>query len=218
MSPKALSLGPVMLDIEGVALSADDRRRLLHPLAGGVILFARNFSDAGQLRELTAGIHGLRNPPLLIAVDHEGGRVQRFRDGFTVLPAMAELGRTWDQSPPDALRFARDLGFVLAAELRAHGVDLAMAPVLDVDHGMSEVIGDRAFHSDPRAISDLARALLQGFKQAGMSGVGKHFPGHGHVLADSHHASNPLRTSPGIGLGCISLACAMRPSIVAMRS
>jgi beta-N-acetylhexosaminidase len=189
MSPKALSLGPVMLDLEGVALSADDRRRFLHPLAGGVILFTRNFSDPGQLRELTTEIHALRNPPLLVAVDHEGGRVQRFRDGFTVLPAMAELGRSWDQSPRDALRFAQDLGFVLAAELRAHGVDLAMAPVLDVDHGMSEVIGDRAFHSDPRAIVDLARALLQGFKQAGMSGVGKHFPGHGHVLADSHHAS-----------------------------
>ena len=189
MSPKALPLGPVMLDVEGVVLAADDRRRLLHPLAGGVILFSRNFSDPDQLRKLTADIHGLRNPPLLIAVDHEGGRVQRFRDGFTVLPAMAELGRSWDQSPRDALRFARDLGFVLAAELRAYGVDFTMAPVLDVDHGMSEVIGDRAFHSDPRAIVDLARALLQGFKQVGMSGVGKHFPGHGHVLADSHHAS-----------------------------
>ena len=189
MSPKALSLGPVMLDVEGVALAVDDCRRLLHPLAGGVILFSRNFSDPGQLCKLTAEIHGLRNPPLLIAVDHEGGRVQRFRDGFTVLPAMAELGRSWDQSPRDALRLARDLGFVLAAELRAYGVDFAMAPVLDVDHGMSEVIGNRAFHSDPRAIADLARALLQGFKQAGMSGVGKHFPGHGHVLADSHHAS-----------------------------
>jgi beta-N-acetylhexosaminidase len=189
MRPKALPLGPVMLDVEGVALSADDRRRLLHPQAGGVILFTRNFSSSDQLRELTAEIHMLRNPPLLIGVDHEGGRVQRFREGFTVLPAMVELGRCWDQVPRKALRQAQDLGFVLAAELRAHGVDLAMAPVLDVDHGMSEVIGDRAFHSDPRAIADLARALLQGFKQAGMSGVGKHFPGHGHVLADSHHAS-----------------------------
>jgi len=189
MSAKALSLGPVMLDVEGVALGADDRRRLLHPLAGGVILFSRNFADPDQLRELTAEIRALRNPPLLIAVDHEGGRVQRFREGFTVLPAMAELGRCWDQGQRQALRLAQDLGFVLAAELRAHGVDLAMAPVLDVDHGMSEVIGTRAFHSDPRAIADLARALLRGFKQAGMSGVGKHFPGHGHVLADSHHAS-----------------------------
>jgi beta-N-acetylhexosaminidase len=189
MSAKALSLGPVMLDLEGAALGADDRRRLLHPLTGGVILFSRNFVDPAQLDRLTAEIRTLRNPPLLIAVDHEGGRVQRFRDGFTVLPAMAELGRSWDENPRQALRLAQDLGFVLAAELRAHGVDLALAPVLDVDHGMSEVIGDRAFHSDPRAIADLARALLQGFKQAGMSGVGKHFPGHGHVLADSHHAS-----------------------------
>lgn len=189
MSPKPLSLGPVMLDVEGTALNADDRRRLLHPHAGGVILFTRNFSSPDQLRGLVAEIHALRNPPLLVAVDHEGGRVQRFREGFTVLPAMAELGRSWDQSSRQALHLAQDLGFVLAAELRAYGVDLAFAPVLDVDHGMSEVIGDRAFHSDPRAVADLARALLRGFKQAGMSGVGKHFPGHGHVRADSHHAS-----------------------------
>lgn len=189
MSAKALPLGPVMLDLESVTLGADDRRRLEHSLAGGVILFSRNFVDPAQLDRLTAEIRALRNPPLLIAVDHEGGRVQRFREGFTVLPAMAELGRSWNQDPRQALRLAQDLGFVLAAELRAHGVDLAMAPVLDVDHGISEVIGNRAFHSDPRAIADLARALLQGFKQAGMSGVGKHFPGHGHVLADSHHAS-----------------------------
>jgi beta-N-acetylhexosaminidase len=189
MTPKALPLGPVMLDLEGATLGADDRRRLQHPLTGGVILFSRNFVDPAQLDRLTTEIRALRNPPLLIAVDHEGGRVQRFRKGFTALPAMAELGRSWDEKPRQALRLAQDLGFVLAAELRAHGVDLAMAPVLDVDHGMSEVIGDRAFHSKPRAIADLARALLRGFKQAGMSGVGKHFPGHGHVLADSHHAS-----------------------------
>jgi beta-N-acetylhexosaminidase len=189
MSPKALPLGPVMLDVEGAVLNADDRRRLLHPHAGGVILFTRNFSSPDQLRELTAEIRVLRNPPLLIAVDHEGGRVQRFREGFTVLPAMVELGRCWDQDPRKALRQAQDLGFVLAAELRAYGMDLTFAPVLDVDHGMSGVIGDRAFHSNPRAVADLALALLRGFKQAGMSGVGKHFPGHGHVQADSHHAS-----------------------------
>ena len=189
MSPKALSLGPVMLDVEGVTLGAADRQRLLHRLTGGVILFSRNFTNPAQLRDLTSEIHALRNPPLLIAVDHEGGRVQRFRDGFTVLPAMAELGRSWTHDRRQALRLAQDLGFVLAAELRAHGVDLAFAPVLDVNHGVSEVIGDRAFHSDPRAIADLARAVLRGLKQAGMSGVGKHFPGHGHVRADSHHAS-----------------------------
>ena len=228
MGAKALSLGPVMLDLEGIALGADDRRRLLHPLAGGVILFSRNFTDPRQLQELTGEIRALRNPPLLIAVDHEGGRVQRFRDGFTVLPAMAELGRCWDQDSRQALRLAQDLGFVLAAELRAHGVDLALAPVLDVDHGMSEVIGDRAFHSDPRAIADLARALLQGFKQAGMSGVGKHFPGHGHVLADSHHASPrdertyeeieavdlaPFRRLIDVGLGGIMPAHVIFPKV-----
>jgi beta-N-acetylhexosaminidase len=139
------------------------------------------------LGALTAEIHALRNPPLVIAVDHEGGRVQRFRDGFTVLPAMRELGRIWDHGPQHARHLAQELGFVLAAELLAHGVDLSLAPVLDIDRGVSSVIGDRAFHTDPRAIGDLGRSLLQGFKQAGMSGVGKHFPGHGHVSADSHH-------------------------------
>jgi beta-N-acetylhexosaminidase len=188
MSSRALPLGPVMLDVEAAALAAADRRRLLHPLTGGVILFTRNYAEPEQLSELTSEIHSLRNPPLLIAVDHEGGRIQRFRDGFTAIPAMAELGRSWDESARRGRQVARELGFVLAAELRAHGVDIALAPVLDVDHGRSEVIGNRAFHSDPRAIADLARSVLQGFKQAGMSGVGKHFPGHGHVTADSHQA------------------------------
>jgi beta-N-acetylhexosaminidase len=153
-----------------------------------VVLFTRNYTDHRQLGRLTAEIHGLRNPPLLITVDHEGGRVQRFREGFTAIPAMRELGRIWDSDPQQARQLARETGYVLAAELRAHGVDLTLAPVLDVDHGSSSVIGNRAFHSNPRAIVELARALLQGFKQAGMSGVGKHFPGHGHVSADSHHA------------------------------
>jgi beta-N-acetylhexosaminidase len=188
MSSKALPLGPVMIDVEAATLGAADRRRLMHPLTGGVILFTRNYAGPEQLSELTSEIHALRNPPLLIAVDHEGGRVQRFRDGFTAIPAMADLGRLWDESARRARQVARELGFVLAAELRAHGVDIALAPVLDVDHGRSEVIGNRAFHSDPRAIADLARSVLQGFKQAGMSGVGKHFPGHGHVTADSHQA------------------------------
>ena len=176
-----------MSDVAGTELAAEDRRRLLHPLAGGVILFSRNYSSPEQLARLTGEIHALRNPPLIVAVDHEGGRVQRFREGFTALPPMRELGRCWDASPQHARQIAVDAGFILAAELQAHGVDLTFAPVLDVDHGASGVIGDRAFHSDPRAISELARALLQGLKQAGMSGVGKHFPGHGHVRADSHH-------------------------------
>ena len=187
VAPKNLPLGPVMVDLEGAALTEEDRRRLLHPLTGGVVLFTRNYTDPEQLGRLTAEIHGLRNPSLLITVDHEGGRVQRFRAGFTAIPAMRELGRIWDSDPQQAQQLARETGYVLAAELRAHGVDLALAPVLDVDHGSSGVIGNRAFHSNLRAIAELARALLQGFRQAGMSSVGKHFPGHGHVSADSHH-------------------------------
>jgi beta-N-acetylhexosaminidase len=186
MMTKTIPLGPVMLDLEGTLLTEADRRRLAHPLAGGVTLLSRNYASPEQLRGLTAEIHALRNPPLVIAVDHEGGRVQRFRDGFTVIPAMRELGRAWDHGQQHARQLAQELGFVLAAELLAHGVDLSLAPVLDIDRGASSVIGDRAFHSDPRAIGDLARSLLQGFRQAGMSGVGKHFPGHGHVSADSH--------------------------------
>ncbi len=186
MSSKMMPLGPVMLDAAGTELDAEDRRRLVHPLAGGVILFARNYADREQLACLTAEIHALRSPPLIIAVDHEGGRVQRFRDGFTAIPPMRELGRAWDSNPQHARQLAQAVGFVLAAELRVHGVDLSLAPVLDVDHGASSVIGDRALHSDPLAIVDLAQALLQGFRHAGMIGVGKHFPGHGHVRADSH--------------------------------
>ncbi len=187
MNARDMPLGPVMLDVAGTVLTSEDRQRLTHPLAGGVILFSRNFSSPDQLAHLTAEMHALRNPALIIAVDHEGGRVQRFRDGFTAIPPMRELGRCWDIDAGRARRLAQDVGFVLAAELRAHGVDLTFAPVLDVDHGASSVIGDRALHSDPRPISELARALVQGLKQAGMSAVGKHFPGHGHVRADSHH-------------------------------
>lgn len=186
MTAGTLPLGPLMLDIAGTELTAEDRRRLVHPLAGGVILFSRNYSGPEQLAVLTADIHALRHPPLVIAVDHEGGRVQRFRDGFTLIPPMRELGRAWDAGPQHGRQLATEAGFVLAAELRAHGVDLSLAPVLDIDHGESSVIGDRALHSDPRAVAELARALLQGFKQAGMSGVGKHFPGHGYVRGDSH--------------------------------
>lgn len=176
-----------MLDVAGVELTADDRRRLAHPLVGGVILFSRNYESAQQLTQLAHDIRAVRQPPLLIAVDHEGGRVQRFREGFTALPAMRELGVIWDGDPARAKRLAHQVGFVLAAELRAHGVDLSFTPVLDVDHGHSSVIGDRAFHSQPRAISELALGLIHGLQQGGMSSVGKHFPGHGHVQADSHH-------------------------------
>jgi beta-N-acetylhexosaminidase len=176
-----------MLDVAGTELTDDDRGRLAHPLVGGVILFSRNYSSPEQLTELTREIHAVRQPPLLIAVDHEGGRVQRFREGFTVLPAMRELGAAWDGDPKRARKLAEAVGYVLAAELRARGVDLSFTPVLDVDHGNSSVIGDRAFHSDPAAIGDLALGLMRGLGHGGMSAVGKHFPGHGHVKADSHH-------------------------------
>jgi beta-N-acetylhexosaminidase len=178
--------GPVMLDVLGKTLTAEDERRLRHPMVGGVILFARNYESPGQLAALTASIHALRTPPLLIAVDHEGGRVQRFRDGFTRIPAMRELGKVWDEHPKRAKHLAQQVGFVLASELRACGVDFSFTPVLDVDYGASCVIGDRAFHSEPQAIAELAHSLLLGLKQGGMPTVGKHFPGHGFVSADSH--------------------------------
>ncbi|MDO8311649.1 MAG: beta-N-acetylhexosaminidase [Sideroxyarcus sp.] len=178
--------GPVMLDVLGKALTAEDENRLLHPLVGGVILFARNYESPGQLAELTASIHALRTPPLLIAVDHEGGRVQRFRDGFTRIPPMRELGKVWDEHPKRAKHLAEQVGYVLASELRACGVDFSFTPVLDVDYGASSVIGDRAFHTEPQAISELAHSLLLGMKRGGMPTVGKHFPGHGFVSADSH--------------------------------
>ncbi len=181
-----MSLGPVMLDVVGTELNDDDRRRLKHPLVGGVILFSRNYESPEQLRMLTAEIHALRTPQLLIAVDHEGGRVQRFKEGFTRLPPMRELGMIWDQHPHRAKSLAQQTGHVLAAELRAHGVDFSFAPVLDIDYGASGVIGSRAFHRDPQAIAELAHNLMLGMKQGGMAAVGKHFPGHGFVRADSH--------------------------------
>ena len=181
-----MSLGPVMLDVVGTELTADDVRRLQHPLVGGVILFKRNFINNSQLKALTASIHEVRTPPLLIAVDHEGGRVQRFRDGFTKIPAMREFGKIWDSHPKKAKQLATEAGWILAAELRAHGIDFSFTPVLDMDYGDSLVIGDRAFHFKPQAINDLAFALMQGLKKGGMAAVGKHFPGHGFVVADSH--------------------------------
>jgi len=181
-----MGIGPCMLDIAGSTLTAEDEARLRHGLVGGVILFARNYESPRQLTQLIASIHALRIPPLLIAVDHEGGRVQRFVDGFTRIPAMRELGNIWDENPRRAKHLAQQVGYVLAAELRACGVDFSFTPVLDIDFGISKVIGDRAFHSEPQAISELAHSLLLGLRQGGMSTVGKHFPGHGYVHADSH--------------------------------
>jgi beta-N-acetylhexosaminidase len=175
-----------MVDIAGTTLTAEDETRLRHTLVGGVILFTRNYESPEQLAQLTASIHALRTPPLLIAVDHEGGRVQRFIDGFTRLPAMRELGNIWDKNPRRAKHLAQQTGYVLAAELRACGVDFSFTPVLDIDFSVSKVIGNRAFHSDPQAVADLAHSLLLGLKQGGMPTVGKHFPGHGYVHADSH--------------------------------
>jgi beta-N-acetylhexosaminidase len=180
------ALGPVMLDVVGTTLSEDDLRRIRHSLTGGVILFARNYENRRQLTALTEAIHAAR-PGVLIAVDHEGGRVQRFKtDGFTRLPAMRKLGELWDRDVLGAIKAATDVGFVLASELRACGIDLSFTPVLDLDYGESGVIGDRAFHRDARVVSVLAKSLNHGLALAGMANCGKHFPGHGFVKADSH--------------------------------
>lgn len=182
------AFGPIMLDVVGTELQADDIRRIRHPLTGGVILFARNYQSRTQLTELTAAIHAAR-PGLLIAVDHEGGRVQRFKtDGFTKLPPMRVLGELWDKDKLQASKVATDIGFVLAAELRACGVDLSFTPVLDLDYRASSVIGDRAFHRNPEVVAWLAKSVNHGLALAGMANCGKHFPGHGYVEADSHVA------------------------------
>jgi beta-N-acetylhexosaminidase len=185
---KRLPLGPVVLDPTGLALTEDDRRRLLHPAAGGVILFAHNYQSPEQLLALTEEISRLREPELPICVDHEGGRVQRFARGFTAIPAMRRLGVLWDREREAAKRAARAVGTVIAAELGAHGVDFSFTPVLDLDYGASAVIGQRALHYDPNAVGALAAQLIEGLAGGGMAAVGKHFPGHGFAAADSHVA------------------------------
>jgi beta-N-acetylhexosaminidase len=160
---RRLTLGPVVLDPVGPALGDDDRKRLTHPAVGGAILFAHNYENPQQLEALTAEIASLRTPELLVCVDHEGGRVQRFREGFTALPPMRTLGALWDRDRDIARRYARGVAYVAAAELAAHGVDFSFAPVLDLDYGASSVIGDRALHFDPNAVGALATELIKGF-------------------------------------------------------
>jgi len=175
-----------MLDIEGLSLSPADRTLLREPAVGGVILFSRNYESPAQLSDLVASVRAVRTPPLLIAVDHEGGRVQRFREGFTAIPPMRDLGHQYDSDMKAALSLARTAGWLIASELRAMDIDLSFAPCVDLDWGLSEIIGNRAFHRKPGVVADLSSAFCGGLREGGMAAVAKHFPGHGAVVADSH--------------------------------
>lgn len=175
-----------MLDVEGLTLTPADRDLLREPAVGGVILFSRNYASPSQLADLVEAIRAVRSPPLLVAVDHEGGRVQRFRDGFSAIPAMRRIGRQYDDDAAAALSLARTAGWLVASELRASDIDLAFTPCVDLDWGISEIIGNRAFHRNPAVVADLASAYSRGLREGGMASVAKHFPGHGAVVADSH--------------------------------
>jgi beta-N-acetylhexosaminidase len=176
----------LIIDIAGTILTAEDKKLLQHPKVSGIILFARNYHSLAQLKNLTSEIHALRDPPLLITVDHEGGRVQRFRQEFTLLPAMRKSGYLYETNPEAAIKQAEHIGETMGNELKSAGIDCSFAPVLDIDNNLSEVIGDRSFHHDPHIISILAGSLLRGMHKTGLIAVGKHFPGHGYVKADSH--------------------------------
>ena len=177
-----MTLGPLMVDLEGTVLQPEERDMLAHPLVGSVILFARNYADPEQLTRLVADIHAVRSPALVVGVDHEGGRVQRFREGFSRLPPVRRIGQAYDAEPRAGLALAREMGWLMAAELRAHGVDLSFAPCVDLDYGVSEVIGDRSFHARPAVVGELAVAYQSGMRAAGMAATAKHFPGHGAVV------------------------------------
>ncbi|MBL8201963.1 MAG: beta-N-acetylhexosaminidase [Chromatiales bacterium] len=181
-----MTLGPLMVDVAGLALTAEERVRLGDPLVGGVILFSRNYQDRDQVRDLVAEIRAVRSPHLLVAVDQEGGRVQRFREGFYRLPPLRWLGHQYDLDNDRGRRLAQTCGWLMAAEVLDAGVDFSFAPVVDLDYGTSEVIGDRSFHRDPEVVGELASAYILGMHKAGMIAVAKHFPGHGYVVADSH--------------------------------
>jgi beta-N-acetylhexosaminidase len=180
-------LGPVMGDVEGLVLTDADRERLMHPLMGGVIFFARNYANPAQIAALAASIRALRSPHLMIVVDHEGGRVQRFREGFTTIPPMRVLGDRWKSSPAEGRKLAHAVGVVIGTEMVAHGLDFSFAPVLDLDWGESTVIGDRSFGRDPATVAALAGEVIAGLAEVGVASCAKHFPGHGFVKADSHH-------------------------------
>lgn len=181
-----MSLGPVMLDIDGLSLTPADRDLLLEPAVGGLILFSRNYASPEQLADLVAAVRALRSPPPIVAVDHEGGRVQRFRAGFTAIPPMRVIGRQYNSDPDATLAIVRRAGWLIASELRASGIDLCFAPCVDLDWGVSEIIGDRSFHAKAGVVSDLAAEFSRGLRSAGMAAVAKHFPGHGAVVGDSH--------------------------------
>lgn len=218
-------LAPVVCDIAGTELTEVEKKRIAHPLVGMVILFTRNFENCEQLAKLTQAIHAVK-PGILIGVDHEGGRVQRFREGFTQIPAMHDYGKMYEADPEAAARALTAAGFVMAAELRSLGVDFTFAPVLDLDWGKSTIIGERSFALDPRVVTRLARALTQGMLMAGMMNCGKHFPGHGWAVADSHvalpvddreaarieHADAKPYTWMGIGLASVMTAHIVYPA------
>jgi beta-N-acetylhexosaminidase len=182
----SIAHGPIVFDIAGTELTAEDRELLQHPLIGGIIFFARNYKSPQQITDLCSAVRQARSTPVLILVDQEGGRVQRFKEGFTRLPSMGEIGKVYESNPRNGLALARTAGWVMAAEVLSVGVDLSFAPVLDRDLGNNPAIGNRAFHQDIAIIVELATAFTEGMRGAGMAAVGKHFPGHGCVAVDSH--------------------------------